>query len=157
MFQKVCLSLLNILMDTLMIRSSFAVRSRRLGLALGVAACTVTALAPSSAVHASARRHLKLVRSFPAADTTLATSPDAIRLWLSEPTELPATKIAVTTQAGAAVATSAITRAEGKDAPVVASMVKPVSAGRYTVTWKAMSKDGHVVNGTFRFTVGAAR
>jgi methionine-rich copper-binding protein CopC len=140
-----------------MIRLSFPMRTRRLGLSLGVAACTVAIITPSETVHAAVRRHLKLVRSFPAADTTLAASPDAIRLWLSEPTELPATKIAVTTQGGAAVATSAITRAEGKDAPVVASMVKPVSAGRYTVTWKAMSKDGHVVNGTFNFMVGAAR
>ncbi len=140
-----------------MIRLSFPMRSRRLGLALGVAACTVASVAPSSAVHAAVRRHLKLVRSFPAADTTLAASPDAIRLWLSEPTELPATKIAVTTQGGVAVATSAVTRAEGKDAPVVAMVSKPLAAGRYMVTWKAMSKDGHVVNGTFNFTVSAAR
>lgn len=134
-----------------------SVSFRRLVMVVALAAGTVATLAPSSAVQAAVRRHLKLVRSFPAADTTLATSPDAIRLWLSEPAEVPATKIAVTTEAGAAVATSAITRADTKDAPLVATLVKPVSAGRYLVTWKAMSKDGHVVNGTFHFTVGAGR
>lgn len=27
-------------------------------------------------------------------------------------------------------------------------------AGGYKVTWKAMSKDGHVVNGVYAYTVG---
>ncbi len=102
-----------------------------------------------------ARRHLKLVKSSPAADTVMATAPTAIRLWLSEPAEVPATKIAITTAAGVAVKTSAVTRAATKDAPLEAKIPTPLANGAYTVTWKAMSKDGHVVNGTFAFTVGA--
>lgn len=100
--------------------------------------------------------HLKLKRSFPAKDTVLTTSPDAVRLWLSEPAELPATKIAVTTDAQAPVAVEKATRASGADAPIEARFAKPLGAGHYTVTWKTMSKDGHVVNGTFGFTVKPA-
>ena len=100
--------------------------------------------------------HLKLKRSFPAKDTVLTTSPGAVRLWLSEPAELPATKIAVTTDAKAPVAVEKATRAAGADAPIEAKFAKPLGAGRYTVTWKTMSKDGHVVNGTFGFTVKPA-
>jgi methionine-rich copper-binding protein CopC len=33
----------------------------------------------------------------------------------------------------------------------------PLTAGGYKVTWKAMSKDGHVVNGTIAFTVGGTQ
>lgn len=100
--------------------------------------------------------HLKLKRSFPARDTVLTTSPDAVRLWLSEPAELPATKISVSTDTKAAVAVEKATRASGADAPIEAKFAKPLGAGHYTVTWKTMSKDGHVVNGTFGFTVKPA-
>lgn len=119
-------------------------------------AATTAALA-MSASPISAMRHLKLVKAFPSADTVLAKSPDAVRLWLSEPAEVPATKITLTTAAGAAVATSPVTHAEAKDAPLVALIPKPLANGAYKVTWKAMSKDGHVVNGTIAFTVGAAK
>jgi methionine-rich copper-binding protein CopC len=115
-----------------------------------------SALRGNSAVLVSAwRRHLKLVKSSPAADSVLATAPTAIRLWLSEPAELPATKIALTTAAGATVKLNAVTRAASKDAPLEATIATPLANGVYKVTWKAMSKDGHVVNGTFTFTVGA--
>ena len=100
--------------------------------------------------------HLKLKRSFPAKDTVLTSSPDAVRLWLTERSELPATKITVTTDAKAPVATEKATRAAGADAPIEAKFAKPLTPGRYTVTWKTMSKDGHVVNGTFGFTVKSA-
>ena len=106
---------------------------------------------------ALARRHLKLLKSSPAADTVLDKSPDAVRLWLSESAEVPATKISVTTAAGAAIATAPVTRAHTKDAPLVALISAPLANGAYKVTWKTMSKDGHVVKGTFGFKVGAAK
>jgi len=110
-----------------------------------------------SASPSGAMRHLRLVKAFPSADTVLAKSPDAVRLWLSEPAEVPATKITLTTAAGAAVATSPATRADAKDAPLVALIPTPLANGAYKVTWKAMSKDGHVINGTIAFAVGAAK
>ncbi|WP_396208773.1 copper resistance protein CopC [Gemmatimonas sp.] len=120
--------------------------------ALGVALCAAW---PGPA-GASRLPHLKLKRSFPAKDTVLTSSPDAVRLWLTERSELPATKITVTTDAKAPVATEKVTRAAGADAPIEAKFTTPLAAGRYTVTWRTMSKDGHVVNGTFGFTVKSA-
>lgn len=106
----------------------------------------------------SALPHLKLVRSSPSADTVLAKSPDAIRLWLSEPADAAVSKITLATAApGANVALAKITQDTSKNAPLVAKITTPLPAGAYTVTWKAMSKDGHVVNGTFGFRVGAAK
>ena len=125
-----------------------------------VAVAVVTVAATSSrseAMRESALRHLKLLKSFPSADSTLAKSPDAIRLWLTEPAELPATKIELATEAGAVIATAALKRDTAKTAPVVATISKPLAGGGYKVTWKAMSKDGHVVNGTFGFKVGAPK
>lgn len=120
---------------------------------VGIAATSST----SAAMRDTVMRHLKLVKSFPAADTMLTKSPDAIRLWLTEPTEPAASKIALTTEAGAVIPTAALTRDTTKGAPVVASIAKPLAGGGYKVTWKAMSKDGHVVDGTFAFKVGAPK
>jgi methionine-rich copper-binding protein CopC len=123
-----------------------------------VVALTIAAAAtPSAAMHALALRHLKLLKSFPSADTTLTKSPDAVRLWLTEPTELPATKIQLTTEAGVAIPTASPTLGDAKDAPVVATIAKPLAAGAYKVSWKAMSKDGHLVKGTFAFKVASGK
>lgn len=99
--------------------------------------------------------HLRLKSSFPAKDTTLNTAPDAVRLWLSEPADLPATRITVTDAKGAAVPVEKLTRGATADDPVVGKFTTAPGNGTYNVTWKAMSKDGHVVNGTFAFSVHA--
>jgi methionine-rich copper-binding protein CopC len=117
----------------------------------------VGAALSASPMRADTLPHLKLLRSSPTADTTLTSSPDAIRLWLSEPTELPASKIALATAKGDAIATDPLARGAEKDAPLTAKLKAPLTNGVYQVTWKAMSKDGHVVNGTFKFTVAGAR
>ncbi|MFN9795597.1 MAG: copper resistance protein CopC [Gemmatimonas sp.] len=126
-------------------------------LAAGLAA-TLIAVVMTTAVPVAAAPlpHLKLKRSFPAKDTVLTSSPDAVRLWLTEKADLPATRITVTGAGNAAVATAKTTRGAAADAPIEATLTQPVGAGRYTVAWKTMSKDGHVVSGTFGFTVKPA-
>lgn len=127
------------------------VRPITAAVAIAVTAATAPSLAP--ALSAAPLPHLKLKRSFPAKDTVLTTSPDAIRLWLTEKADLPATRITLATANGAAVRVDKPTRAAGADAPIEAKVPQPLAAGRYLVTWKTMSKDGHVVNGTFGFEV----
>lgn len=100
-----------------------------------------------------ALRHLRLVRSFPSADTVLTASPDSLRLWLSEAAEMPTTKVALTTASGAAVKLGRVSRGAGKDAPIVAALASPLQAGTYNVSWRTMSRDGHVVKGAFAFRV----
>lgn len=102
---------------------------------------------------ASRLPHLRLKASFPGKDTTLTSSPDAVKLWLSEPADLPATKISVTDANGAAVPVAKLTRGAKAEDPVVGAFTTPPGNGKYLVTWKAMSKDGHVVDGKFSFTV----
>jgi methionine-rich copper-binding protein CopC len=101
--------------------------------------------------------HLKLRAIFQGKDTTVTTQPEAVKLWLSELAELTATKVAVTNAAGAAVPTAKLTRGTTTDEPVMAKFTAPLTDGKYTITWKAMSKDGHVVNGVSGFTVKLAK
>jgi copper resistance protein C len=129
---------------------------RRLASRLAVLGTVAAILLAGSARPSQAMRHLRLLRASPAADTVLSSSPDAIRLWLSEPTDAAVSKVSLATADGKAVAVGTLTRAAEKDAPLVAPIPSTLAAGGYAVTWKAMSKDGHVVNGTFSFRVRAA-
>ncbi len=105
---------------------------------------------------AAALPHMRLLKSTPAANATLTASPDAIRLWFSEPVDPKGSTVTLKGAGGMAVALAPLTRDTAKDAPLVATLTTPVPAGAYTVTWKGMSRDGHVVNGTFTFQVRSA-
>jgi hypothetical protein len=107
------------------------------------------------ALPAWALPHLRLLKSAPLANAVEATSPTAISLWLSETPEPAASKITLT-HGKTPIALSAIVRDTAKGTPLIAKIPKPLAKGAYTVTWKAMSKDGHVVNGTYTFRVGTA-
>ena len=126
---------------------------------LGVAPAMQAAIAPASgepvsgaASGAPVLPHLKLKRASPAPDTTLAVAPSDIRLWFSEDADLVATRITVTASNGVRIAMGKPARAPGRDMPITASFSAPLTPGRYTVAWKTMSKDGHVVSGSYAFT-----
>lgn len=123
---------------------------------VGLAALFAAFASMTVATGALAMRHLRLMRSFPAASEVLTTSPDAVRLWLSEAPELKLTKIALADGSGKAVKLGPVTRDSVKGKGVAAAITTPLPNGAYTVTWRTMSKDGHVVKGDFAFRVGAA-
>ncbi len=111
-------------------------------------------LAPSAEPGtADADLHLRLLRAEPAADTVIAQSPAALRLHFSEaPLERG---IAVTIEHAAGT-----TGALGKPAPsgtdaavLVVPVEEPLTAGKWTVTWRVLSRDSHVVRGELSFTV----
>ena len=37
---------------------------------------------------------------------------------------------------------------------IAVAVTSPLPAGKYTVTWKTAGTDGHVIRGSFGFTVG---
>lgn len=119
-----------------------------------IAAVATALIAAPFALRAVPLPHLKLKGAFPAADTTVAQAPKQIELWFTEAPELPVSKIALASAAGAEVPVGALARGKDANSP---SLVVPVTgkmvAGKYTVTWRAGSKDGHPVNGTYGFTV----
>jgi methionine-rich copper-binding protein CopC len=126
--------------------------------ALILVAIVALAGAATRASGATLFRHIRLVKSEPAANDTLAKSPAAIKLWFSEKVELPVTTVKLADAAGHAVALAAVARpGTGDSAPVVAAIAKPLAAGSYVITWSTAAKDGHPANGTIAFVVKGAR
>jgi len=123
---------------------------------IGVALLSAPVPAISGAGAPRLLPHLRLLRSAPAADTVLTSSPDAIRLWFSEGASLPVTRVTLAL-GGTTIPTGKPTRATGAGQPIVFPLSAPLAAGRYAVKWKTMSADGHAVSGTFAFTVQLPR
>ena len=129
--------------------------THRFGMPVRRLASLVAASAALFAVTAwSAPFHLHLVKSVPAANATVGTAPDSIRLWFSQAPELKLTSVKVTGPRTTAVAIAPL--AARDSALVVAPVKSKMAAGAYTVAWRTMSKDGHVVRGTFAFTIAAS-
>jgi copper resistance protein C len=127
------------------LRGRPAVRSRAV-LACVAAAALVLMVAPTASAHDS------LVSSSPADGQTVATMPPTIVLTLNEPAVDVGTRVVVSGPDGEVQ--------QGRPRLVkntVEQAVAPGSpAGRYTVTWRVTSDDGHPVSGTFSFTTRSA-
>jgi len=131
-------------------------RVRRLRTAAVAALAAVLGAAVATPASAGSAFHLRLVSSDPAADATLAAPPAALRLTFSEAPELAVTTVRLRGPGDRAVALGRLARKPGDRATVVATPRAPLAHGRYELTWRTMSKDGHAMHGTFHFTVGGA-
>lgn len=131
-------------------------------MAAGVMAVMVGAAAPAwrgaaGEARAEAAFHLRLVRSTPASDAMLPPGPCHIELWFTEAPELSVTSLRLTGPAGRAVPLTALhaQHARGQNPSVAANTRGSLAQGPYTLTWRTMAHDGHVMRGTIHFVVAA--
>jgi len=97
--------------------------------------------------------HLRLVRTTPAADTTVAESPAEIRLFFSEAPQMRGTSVRLADASENLVASSDAA-ADAEDARQVwIAPDAPLAPGRYTVHWRVIAEDGHTQRGSFSFRV----
>lgn len=104
---------------------------------------------------AAAPAHSLLVRSEPGRNATVTRAPERVRLWFSERIEPAYAKLSVWSWAGKQV--DAGDAAVDSNDPALLSVSTPnLGPGRYTVRFRVLSVDGHVVESRFAFTVKAA-
>ena len=116
---------------------------------LVAAAVLVAVLAPA----APAWAHAQLVAAEPARDAVLTGSPEAVTLKFNERLRPDFTTIVLSDAARQRVPTSAV---QVRDAAGTLTLTGPLTEGRYTVAYRVVSVDGHTVQGSYPFTVGAA-
>ncbi|HEX9938222.1 MAG TPA: copper resistance CopC family protein [Longimicrobium sp.] len=122
------------------------------GAAALVAGAAVAARPAVMRAEPAAALHLHLLRSAPAADSTVA-SPAVVQLWFSEAPQVAVTRVRMTGPGDRAVRLGRV-RA-GADRSVTANVQGRLTPGRYTIAWRTMSRDGHAMRGTIPFTVEA--
>lgn len=98
--------------------------------------------------------HLKVERTFPEADSTVAAAPGHLQVWFSQAPTIPVSSLTLEGPNGRVTTGKAVAgQADGKpDRSLVAPVTGTLTAGKYTVTWKTSGPDGHIQAGTFEFT-----
>lgn len=113
-------------------------------------ALAFVALAGSTGL-ALAHAHLK--SAVPAVGKTVASSPAAIAIDFSEGVNLSFTGATLTGPNDVAVKTGQKALKAGSDNTLIVPVTGTLKAGTYTVSWHALSTDGHKTHGTYHFTV----
>ena len=128
-----------------MTRLARAAAARRLIASLA-AALLATAWTPPAGAHAV------LVRSTPPGRATLAEKPDRVQLWFSERLEPAFSSVSVWSSAGTQV-DAGDARVGHDDARRLSVTLPPLPRGAYSVRYRVLSVDGHVVDSSFSFTI----
>jgi copper transport protein len=106
------------------------------------------------AVPAAASAHAYLIKTFPSAATILDKPPPDVQLTFDEAVEPKFAIISVTNEQGHQVATSSPARSPADPDTLVVTLKPDLPEGWYLVYWRAISVDGHPVQGAFTFAVG---
>jgi copper transport protein len=119
----------------------------RIGL-LGAALVALLALPSAAAAHAY------LVKTVPAASVVLNSPPPDIQLTYDEAVEPKFAIISVTNAAGQQETTGLPQRSEANPDTLVVPLRPHLPPGWYLIYWRAISVDGHPVQGAFTYAVG---
>jgi copper resistance protein C len=116
----------------------------------------VLVLGASLGLPAGAGAHAVLVRSSPAARANLSRPPERVHLWFNERLEPAYSTVSVWDRGGRQIdaADGAVDAAEPTRLTVGVPALGP---GTYTVKFRVLSVDGHLVESQFPFTVREAR
>ena len=101
---------------------------------------------------AAALGHAVLVKSVPAQRAALVEPPPRVELWFNERLEPAYSKALVTNEAGAQVDLRDVA-VSAEDPRRLAVSLPVLVPGRYTVSFRVLSVDGHVVESKLTFTV----
>ncbi|HEY7258099.1 MAG TPA: copper resistance protein CopC [Gaiellales bacterium] len=104
---------------------------------------------------ATAQAHANLLRTDPAAGSVVATAPSRIVLHFDQQVHDVAST--VTNDRGEPVTSAAASTAPGDVRALVIPLKPNLPNGDYTVRWRIVSTDGHIISGVFAVGVGAGR
>jgi copper transport protein len=123
--------------------------SSRGRIVLGLAVVAVMALLPSVA-----SAHAYLVKTVPAASVVLNVPPPTVQLTYDEAVEPRFAIISVTNAAGRQQTTGPVYRSPADPDTLVVPLRPHLPEGWYLIFWRAISVDGHPVEGAFTYAVG---
>ena len=101
-----------------------------------------------------AMAHANIADARPAPNSVLETAPETVIAWFTEPVEAGLSEIRVLDSSGARV-DRGDTTVDPNDPTAIFVGLEPLPNGTYTVAWRNVSTvDGHLVRGSFLFSVG---
>ena len=103
---------------------------------------------------AAASAHAYLVRTVPSASGTVNVAPRTVSLTFSEAVEPRFAIISVTDKDATSAVTGPVTRSASSATTLDVPLRSGLPQGWYLVYWRAISIDGHPVQGAFTFAIG---
>ena len=114
----------------------------------------VAVLVIELALPAVASAHAYLIRTVPAASGVLDVPPPNVQLTYDEAVEPRFAIISVTNAAGRQETTGPVRRSPANPDTLVVPLRPRLAEGWYLIYWRAISVDGHPVQGAFTYAVG---
>ena len=102
----------------------------------------------------SASAHAYLIKTVPAASGVLDVPPPNVQLTYDEAVEPKFAIISVTNAAGKQETTAPVSRSPANPDTLVVPLRPHLGEGWYLIYWRAISVDGHPVQGAFTYAVG---
>lgn len=96
--------------------------------------------------------HAMLVKAEPAKRASLTTAPSQVRLWFNEEIE-PAFATLSVIDANKKAITENKAVVDSEEPKSIVLKLPEMQAGRYTVKFRVLSVDGHVVDSEYEFTI----
>ena len=115
---------------------------------------TAAAVAAGLILPATASAHAYLIKTVPAASVVLNAPPKNIQLTYDEAVEPRFAIISVTDADGHQETTGSVHRSPSDPDTLVVPLRPKLPEGWYLIYWRAISVDGHPVNGAFTYAVG---
>ena len=100
--------------------------------------------------------HASLVKAEPARRAVLSTPPARIHLWFNEEIEPAYAALSVLNEDKKSITDNKV-EVDSKDPKSVVLELPEMQPGRYTVKFRVLSIDGHVVDSEYNFTVAAEK
>ena len=122
--------------------------------ARGRIVAVIAALAVGLVLPAAASAHAYLIKTVPAASGVLDVPPPNVQLTYDEAVEPRFAIISVTNAAGSQETTGPVSRSPANPDTLVVPLRPRLPEGWYLIYWRAISVDGHPVQGAFTFAVG---
>jgi len=103
------------------------------------------------AVPASARAHAALVRSVPGSRSVLTQAPQSLDLCFNEAVEVKFSSVTLEDAKGTAVPLGQLQA--GSDPKCINVPILTIGSGVFTVHYRVLSQDGHVVEYGYQFSI----
>ena len=116
----------------------------------------VAALVASIAWASPVAAHGQLDSSSPAPSAVLETAPSEISLDFNEPVTPVARSIEIYNQDGQRIVLGEALLSPDDPSVLIAGDVPDIPDGLYVVAWRAVSNDGHAIEGAYSFQIGAS-
>jgi copper transport protein len=114
----------------------------------------LAAIAAGLGLPSAASAHAYLVKTVPAASEELNSSPPSIQLTYDEAVEPRFAIISVTNAGGQQETTGPVRRSPADPDTLIVPLRPHLPEGWYLIYWRAISVDGHPVQGAFTYAVG---